>query len=188
MARPKDASPISVQFDRDLFAKQTKRGVANFLGTIAYLVDPDFGQQDVRSLTPAERARSLEITQRAAEVNLGKLAALSTELNLLGGRKAAKTNPQAARLLQRIASREHTLTEIKIDGKPVVSEEQVYLMQLACQTAAEGVRQASTAMVVNTMGLDNVIEMLLAGTPPEKITQPINDLLQQVLREQNHQQ
>lgn len=187
MARPEDASPISVQFDRRLFAEQTKRGVATFLGAIARLIDPEFDQQDMRSLTPAERARSLEIAQRAAEANLGKLAMLSTEFNLLGGRKAARTNPQAARLLQQIESREQTLAEIKIGEKPVINIDQIYLMETACQAAAEGLRQASAITIVNAVGLDNVIGMLMEGTPPDKIVQPVDDLLQQAIRALNQQ-
>lgn len=187
MAIPKDTSPISIQFNRELLARKTKRGAATFLGAIARLVDSEFDRQDIRSLTPAELERSLQLSQRVAETHLGQITTLSIEFGLLGGRPAAKTNPQAARLLQAIEQKEKTLAEIKFDGKPVINDDQVYRMETTCQRAAEGLRQSSTVVMLNAIGLDNAISMLLQGTSPDKIMQPVDDLLQQAIRTLNQQ-
>jgi hypothetical protein len=180
--KSKDAPPISIRIDGMELFRQTKRGTANFLGAVARLVDPNFDRQDILSLTPQERERSLQLSQRVAEVHLGQITTLYLEFGLLGGRTAAKTNPQAERLLLTIEQKEKTLAEIKFDGQPVITNDQIYRMEKTCQMAAEELRQASTTMVVNTIGLDNVIGMLSEGISPGRITQPVNDLLQDALK------
>lgn len=181
MAKFRSESSISLQVDQEVLIKQTRRGLAGTLKSLALKFDPECDKQDMRALTQVERERSLQVTQRVAESHLGQITTLSMELNLLGGRGAAKRNPQAAKLLQAIEQREKSLGEIKFDGRPVIDEDQVYRMETACQMAGEGFRQAATAVVVNTLGLDNAMNLLLQGTPPEKIVQPVEDLLQQAL-------
>ena len=180
--RSKDASPISIQVNREELARRTKRGTANFLGAVARLVDPNFDRQDIRSLTPQERERSLQLSQRVAEAHLEQITTLSVEFGLLGGRMAAETNPQAAKLLQTIEQKEKTLAEIKFDGLPVVTDDQVYRMETTCQRAAEGLRQASTGVILNALGVDNAIGLILQGTSPDKIVEPVDSLLQQALQ------
>ena len=64
----------------------------------------------------------------------------------------------------------------------MVSGDQIYRMETACQKAAEGFRQSSTVTILNTIGLDNAMNMLLQGISPDRIVQPVNDLLQQALQ------
>lgn len=180
--KSKDASPISIQIDKDELARRTKRGTASFLGLLAHMIDSNFDRQDIRTLTPQERERSLQLSQKVAETHLGQISTLSVEFGLLGGRTAAKTNPQAARLLQTIEQREKALAEIRFDGQPVVTDDQVYRMEKACQMAADGLRQASAGVILNAIGLDNAIGQLLQGESPDKIVAPYDNLLQQALQ------
>lgn len=182
MSRSKDTSPISIQIDKAELARRTKRGTANFLSAIARIVDPNFDRQDIRSLTPQERERSLQLSQRVAEAHLSHITTLSVEFGLLGGRTAAKTNPQAARLLQVIEQKEKILAEIKFDGQPVVTEDQIYRVETTCQRAADGLRQASTGAMLNAIGVDNAIGLILQGKSPDKIVAPYESILQQALQ------
>ncbi len=187
MSRSKDASPISIQIDRGEITRRAKRGTANFLGAVARLVDPNFDRQDIRSLTPQERERSLVNAQRAANGRLHLMTIQNVQLGLLGGRQAAKTNPQAAKLLLSIEQGEKSLTEIKFDGEPVVNDDQMYQMQMAGLKAAEALRQASTNVIISALGVDQAISLTLQGVSAEKIVQPIDEILQQTIQMINQQ-
>lgn len=116
--------------------------------------------------TPEELMRAARFNRIRQEHFMGQMAQGLVELQILGGERSLASNPHAVVLLAII---QHSEQSLKAVG---VSEQVISQLAQASLGAVEAVKAVALHQIVNYLGgVDQAVERVAKGKPPEEIVQ-----------------